>query len=651
MISAAWKLRRWIYFLIAPAVCLILFWRAPFNWFLNDDFAWLALPLDIDHLSDIGRALFSPKAQGTVRVFSERLYFLTFGSFFEMNAFSINALPFHVWALLTWFADLALAAVIGARLTGSRWAGLAGAILWTCHGSLTYPLMWASAYNQILCALCVLTAFYARLRWLEDGEVKERGRWIALEWIAYLVGFGALEIIVIYPAVALLYALCFGVNKKHWLGTIALFVPALIFTAVHFLLVPKTAGLYALAIDGRLPATFLNYLEWGLAPALIGDLSDGWRRIVLISAAFTGIALLVFAARRLREGNRTPLFCIGWFVLFLLPVLPLPDHLTDYYVTLPVLGLAWLAGWAIESVWNTVSNTGNVPLHSPTIGFPTIAARAVAIAAVAAYLTGSIRHIEIGSAWVYDRSKRMREMLRAVDEVAQKYSGTAIILAGVDNPLIQSGMLDGPFRLYGLQSVYLAPGSEHELSAGLDSSEIGKYVITVQKAVDLLDRSKARVLYLGGNPVTDVTRSYTALLHTGVQASRHNFVNVGDAVYAAQLGPSWYKLENGTRWMGKSATVRLDGIEKDAQALFVTGYAPPALIDAGPVTMRFRGNEHDIGREEIVKPAGPFSLSFPLPKALLGQSVMEIEVSLSRVFMQPGDERDLGVVFGTFSVR
>ena len=63
-----------------PSVCLILFWRVPLTWFPNDDFAWLGLPLEVHSARNLFTVLFTPKAQGTIRVLSERLFFLTFSS-------------------------------------------------------------------------------------------------------------------------------------------------------------------------------------------------------------------------------------------------------------------------------------------------------------------------------------------------------------------------------------------------------------------------------------------------------------------------------------------------------------------------------------------------------------------------------------------
>ena len=129
-------------YLLAPLLCLAVWWRVPSFFFRDDDFNWLTLPQ-----LPLTEALFSPFAQGTVRVLSERLYFLTLASWFGFNAW-----PFRLVTLLVWFLVLALMQWIGARLTGSRAAGLLAALLWTIALPLALPLGWASAFNQVLIA-------------------------------------------------------------------------------------------------------------------------------------------------------------------------------------------------------------------------------------------------------------------------------------------------------------------------------------------------------------------------------------------------------------------------------------------------------------------------------------------------------------------
>jgi len=78
------------------------------------------------------------------------------------------------------------------------------AMLWTPASHCDHASHLGVGYNEVLCAFFVLAAFYSRLRWLESRSRK----WLIGEWAAYLAGFGALEVIVMYPAAAALHALC-----------------------------------------------------------------------------------------------------------------------------------------------------------------------------------------------------------------------------------------------------------------------------------------------------------------------------------------------------------------------------------------------------------------------------------------------------------
>lgn len=87
-------------FALACAVCLWLYWPGLMTWFAMDDFAWLGLR---QAAGDAGwlAVLFSPKAQGTVRPLSERLYFLALE-----GIFGIEALPFRIVGFATQMLNL-----------------------------------------------------------------------------------------------------------------------------------------------------------------------------------------------------------------------------------------------------------------------------------------------------------------------------------------------------------------------------------------------------------------------------------------------------------------------------------------------------------------------------------------------------------------
>jgi hypothetical protein len=628
------QIRRAAYFLAAPMVCLIVFWRVPYIWFVNDDFAWLSLPSQVHGVRDLVDALFSPRAQGTIRFLSERLFFLVIG-----GLFGLHALPFRLWTLATWFADLTLASLVGARLTGSRAAGLIAAVLWTTSACIATPLSWASAYNEVLCAFFILGAFYSRLRWLEldapGFQSPESGRraWRIAEWVFYLAGFGALEVIVVYPALIALHALC--VDRKRIGNTLPFFVPAIAFTVLHFLLIPQNPGAYYnLVIDQRLPKTFLRYLAAALGPGQFDDLLTGpWTSRGIRATAAIGLALGAFATWQLRQKKFVALFCCGWFLLLLAPVLPLPNHLEPYYATMPVLGLAWLSGWAIAAAWRA--------------GWVTAA---IAVALAALFLTASIREINLMTLFAFKRTDRFRVFIRGLEDVERLHPGAAILLQGVDNNLFQAGFQDGAFRLFGLDRVYLI-GSTEQLHARADLGGLTPFRTSPSESLELLERGQARAIDVSGPVMRDVTDQYEAVLRADPAASRHEFVDVGDPFSARLLGPTWFNIERGFRWMPKKATVTLSGPASPSARLYVTGYAPAGVFASGPVTLSFRAAGVDIGSAALQAKDERFSLEFPMPPALVGQSMIEITIEVSKVFRIAGDQRDLGVIFGTFGIR
>ncbi|MEP7364784.1 MAG: hypothetical protein ABI972_16130, partial [Acidobacteriota bacterium] len=149
--------------LAASAFCLWLYWPGLRAWFQQDDFAWLGLGMNVHTAPELWNALFAPKAQGTIRPWSERAFFM---GFFAL--FGLDALPYRILVFATQLLNLGLVISITRRLTGSWLAAALAPILWTANASLGLPMSWTSAYNQILCATFLLGAFYCLLRWIES---------------------------------------------------------------------------------------------------------------------------------------------------------------------------------------------------------------------------------------------------------------------------------------------------------------------------------------------------------------------------------------------------------------------------------------------------------------------------------------------------
>src|SRR5580693_885166 len=122
-------------------------------WFMADDFAWLGLLREVHASRSLLNAMFAPEAQGTIRPWSDRGFFLLFESLF-----GLDSLPFRICVFSTMAANLTLVAWITRRITGSAPAGAFAAMLWTANAALVTVLAWSSSYNEALCSLFLLGA-------------------------------------------------------------------------------------------------------------------------------------------------------------------------------------------------------------------------------------------------------------------------------------------------------------------------------------------------------------------------------------------------------------------------------------------------------------------------------------------------------------
>lgn len=586
-------------YLILAAALLALYFPVFRVWFLGDDFAWLSLRLQ--PLSD---ALFRPFAQGTVRVFSERLPFLVFGEWF-----GLNPLPFRVLSLVTFAANLMLAARIGQMLSGSRAAGFAAAGLWLINARILVSVSWAAAYNQQLYSLCLLAAFYCLLRYLETG----RRRYEVAQWAFYLAGFGALEVTVMYPAIAAAY--CWLMRPKELRRVLPLFVPAIAFAAVHLWLIAKPASAtYAMSFDAGLISRLWRYLVWTLGPeGLAENVSPAWRLPEIVIRIASGLGL---GAALLIRPTRENWFAAAWLVLLLAPVLPLGGHVTDYYLTLPSLGLCWIAGSALAE-----------RSRIRTVAFAAIAA---------AYAVGHITEVRTGLRWYAERTAAMRDLLLATREAHRKSPAAAILLAGVDRELFESGFQDEPFRLFGLTRVFLAPGTENAVRVREEIGSLGRWRIAPEEAARLLGGGQAVVLVNEGGVWDEETARYRTI--TGGRSGGWR-IQLGDPASERWVRDGWHPPENGFRWIARRASLQLPFAPR---RISIEGYAPALVV---PVTLRLTLGRTAAGTIAI-RQEGMFRWSGEVPA-----SGTELQLEVDRTRRAPGDPRDLGVIVQSVELR
>ncbi|MEZ5398249.1 MAG: hypothetical protein R2729_01185 [Bryobacteraceae bacterium] len=616
--------------LLAMGVLLSVYGEGLDCWFQQDDFAWLGLKDEVRDWPSFLNAMFAPKAQGTFRFLSERAYFLGF-----RTLFGLDALPYRILVFATQALNLLLVILVGRRITGCLTAGAAAAMFWTVNASLAIPLAWTSAYNQILCPTFLLGAFYFLLRWLDTGEA----RFYWAQAAIFIVGFGALEHNIVYPAIAAAWLVLSG-SYRRLPALVPIGVVSAVYLYIHNLVAPKSAdaGPYAIHTD---PASLAATLEWYLVNWTGGVRMQGleqpdWLQTVgAATPVLIGVPLLLFALWRLRQRQWTVLFPIAWFLILLAPVLPLRDHQSDYYLVMPTLGVALLGGWAV----------------SDAVRFRPWAGAAAALLAVA-YLATTIPVGQEGVSFYCHNSQRVRNMVLGVEYAHRVHPGKLILLHSVDSDLFWFGVNDKPFRLVGVNEVFLTPGSESNIQRHPDLGDPEDFTLGPAQTIEALRTGLVVVYNASEERLRNITRTYAALARANLRPSLASRVDVGHTVYASQLGPGWYEATDGYRWMGKTAHLVLR-IKPGSgpRRLEIEGYCPREQVAGRGVLLSLA-----IGSEEIlvkrIAAEGSFTVTATIPERRAQEGSVYISISVDRVFHEGGPTgRELGLVFGSFQVR
>jgi len=469
-----------------------------------------------------------------------------------------------------------------------------------------------------MCGLCLLLAFYFLLRYLETGD----RRYNLAQWAVFLLGFGALELMVVYPAVAAAYT--WFCARRKFAGTLWLFTGSAAYLAVHTIFVPpQKAGLYAMHFDAGIFRTLGMYWAWSLRPAALRD--PRWLALGSVWAITLGLA--AFAVAKVRAGNRVPFFCLAWYLIVISPLLLLRDHPGEYYVYLPVAGLCWLAGWQIA-------------LSRPTL------TGALTLALVLLYAALAVPHALREEDRNLRLTGRVRGLVEGVAGAHQRHPGQAILLAGVDSDLFWNGVLDRPFRLLGLHDVYLAPGSEREIAAYPERGSVAGFVAPANTVAGAIQRGELMVYDVRGPRLRNITSSY-AVSGGGNLPLR---VDAGSALTQDLLGPEWYPADSGVRWMARHATLRLAAPRTAGQKLYLRGICPVEQLRAGPLAVSVAAGGVALP-PALLRSGGAFQLAFDLPPTLAGRPEMEVSLAVDRVIRTASDPRDFGLAFGVFEIR
>ena len=613
--------RSTILYALPLIVCALLYWNLWDSWFFQDDFSWLYLNQQAAATS-LWEVLTIPMAQGTWRPLSERAQFMILPALF-----GLSATPHHILALVTQFLNLLLLNNIVRRLSGNPWAGFAAAMLWTLNASLALPVGWPSAYSQIMSGLFLLTAFWLWIRYTETGN--PRYQWA--HWSVFLLGFLVQELNVVYPAIACFHALLFA--PRYVKKTLGLFIATIAYAIWHNSFAPKGhQGVYGLNIGTSIFTTLLKYTSMAIWPRntewfLHLDLRLRQPILALLGAAI--LALLVWA---LLKKDKAILFGFALYLIILSPFLLLPNHVSDYYLSVPTAGLAMAFGCGLAAVWQR-------PVWMRVVALLFLGVYAIAGARLAYVITEGNR----------EGSNHLRSMVLGVQQISQKHPGKTIVLEGINENLFIEGVYHNCFALVSAARVYLTKENANQLKPYREMKELSDLTLPMEDFELGIHADTLVVFKYERDRLRNTTLGYQATLSTRSNAPPKRVV-VALPFFAYLLSKDWYTAEDGYRWMPKSAELTLGGPSSEKEMLQVKGFCGQAQLRDGPIRLSVEVNKVALQDAEIKDCTQPLLLKFPL-ETFAGQQQLKVVFRVNKTSRIEPDIRDLGIAIQEVRVQ
>jgi hypothetical protein len=411
-----------------------------------------------------------------------------------------------------------------------------------------------------------------------------------------------------------------------------MFAISIAYAVVHNFAAPawKNGG-YAMHFTGAMFRTLGKYWTWSVGPTFLYTPYYLPKWLLPTGIAVVSAGLIGFLAWKLRAGERAALFCLVWYLAVLAPVLPLRDHMTEYYVFLPAIGLCWLGGWAAVAGWRAG-----------------VRGRAAVVALAVLYALMGVPTLLATSQWNHAITMRVRNLVEGVAGIHERNPSKSILLEGVDTDLFWNGVLDRPFRLFGMDHIYLAPGSEKRIASHPDLGNLGEYILPAGVVTQALQREELVVYDVRGARLRNITALYAALPRESGLPLR---VDAASPLASYLLGPEWYPSDGDHRWMPRRASLRMGAPASPGQKLYLRGACPDELLKAGPLPVTVTVEGVTLPVTAIRPGESAFELVFAMPDSVVGKAEMRVTVEVGRVIRPASDPRDLGLVFGTFEVR
>lgn len=313
---------------------LLVYHRATHYFFAQDDFTSLWIARE------------APKTFW--RVLSSFAYFRAVTSLF-----GLNPVAFHVTSLLFHMVNGVLVFLVARAFSVGRITSLMAATVFALHPALYFPIFAISSIGEILSCLFILLASLHLL------TARKPEGLFAIPVVCFLFAASLLskETTIAFPILAVFIFVARGIRLKKAVPLlVSLFAVAVAYATFFYLAdifdikhaithvlttneASSQSSPYAATLGPELITGLQTYFKWSF------NIFEQWREIqfnildkqALVWLVAGAIFFLVLIGRRGSHRVKSG-YCVLWFLLMLLPVIPLTGHPYHYYLYIPLAG-------------------------------------------------------------------------------------------------------------------------------------------------------------------------------------------------------------------------------------------------------------------------------------------------------------------------
>ncbi len=526
--------------------------------FLSDDFAWNSIGAISGSTGELVDNLMAPRAQGTVRILSERLFFYLASVVSPHPALLQRAIVLFtmVFVVILLFAECY-------RNTSSALNSAAATLLWVCSPSTGHAMAWLSSFNQVLCALFSLLVF----RWFREGNH-------TLCVLAFLAGLASHEAFATIALVVMAYALWIHPERIRLASFLLLL--AMSFALFWFLLVrkPQSEG-YELSVSTKSLELLSAYLQMAIGMRRSLDSSEFGGPVVALVFIIAG-TLILYAIWNARTPKLALIF-LGWWIVTMTPFLLLSNHPANYYLPFPMIGLS------LGVVTCIGTSHGSKAAHL-------VQGLAVALLFSAAYC-GASRVVAIEQ-WYYDQSTRVERLLAGIRDTASRHPNGLLVVQSIEPVLF----------MYSLRHIPESTFKGSVLLSASASAQLGNAVPTKLQASDadlVIATSRRPVVAVDVKPdgALDAIRPWQPSTNN---RSTSVIIRANSLEHTHRFADGWFPREDGGRWMSRSAFVTLEPFSPTSRTkVTIHGWLPPGILTQGSVMLELILNGEQICKERI----------------------------------------------------